>query len=114
MIAEVALSFVLLVNAGLLLRSFGRLSAVETGFDEDRTLVAFILLPQSRYADSTRQIAFFDGVLEKVGVLPGVRGVALTSSLPIEGGTNGGFSIEGVTFPDSAQPMAEKRVVSAN
>ena len=113
-IAEVALSFVLLVNAGLLLRSFGRLSAVETGFDEERTLTAAVALPASRYADSTRQIAFFDALLERVGALPGVQGVALTSSLPVEGGTNGGFSIEGVTFPDSAQPMAEKRIVSAN
>ena len=113
-IGEVALSFVLLVNAGLLMRSFGRLSAVETGFDAERTLSALVVLPSTRYPDSTRQIAFFDDLLARASTLPGVRGVALTSSLPIEGGINGGFRIEGVTFPDSADPMAEKRVVSAN
>ena len=113
-VAEVALSFVLLANAGLLLRSFGRLTSVETGFDAERTLVALVLLPQSRYADSTRQISFFDALLERAATIPGVRKVALTSSLPVEGGINGGFSIEGVTFPDSAEPMVEKRVVSAN
>ena len=113
-IAEVALSFVLLANAGLVIRSFERLSSVETGFDAARTLVALVLLPQSRYADSVRQAAFFDDLLTRAAVIPGVEGVALTSSLPVEGGVNGGFAIEGITFPDSAQPMAEKRIVSPN
>ena len=113
-IGELALSFVLLAGAALLIRSFERLASVETGFDADRTLTALIVLPFSRYEDSTSQITFYDRLLERTSALPGVRGVALASNLPVEGGTNGGFSIEGIDIPPDAPVVAEKRIVSAN
>ena len=113
-VSEVALSFVLLAGAALLIRSFERLASVDTGFDDERTLTALVVLPYSRYPDSTRQIAFFDELLERARALPGVRGVALASNLPVEGGTNGGFSIEGRELPPDEPVLAEKRVVSAS
>ncbi|HUF27821.1 MAG TPA: ABC transporter permease [Gemmatimonadaceae bacterium] len=113
-VGEVALSFVLLAGAALLIQSFGRLSSVELGFDDGRTLTGYVLLPSSRYPDSTTRIAFFDRLTRRVASVPGVQGVALSSDLPVEGGTNGGFSIEGRTFPPGDPPLAEKRIVSAN
>ena len=112
--AEVALSFVLLAAAGLLIRSFDRLASVDTGFDAERIVTALVVLPRARYADSTRQTAFFADVVDRASRLPGVRGVALVNDLPVQGGTNGGFGIEGREFPPDAQPMAEKRIVSAD
>ena len=112
-IGEVALSFVLLTGAGLLLQSFARLSAVDKGFDAEHTLVAFVSLPYTRYGDNARQAAFFDRLLERVSALPGVQAAAIASDLPVEGGTNGGFAVEGMTFAPGSEPLAEKRVVSA-
>ncbi len=113
-VAEVALSFVLLVAAGLLLRSFDRLQQVPLGFDPQHLVSAYISLPPSAYPDSTRQVAFFDDLLARMRTVPGVQGAAITSSLPVEGGVNGGFTIEGHPFPPNEGPVAEKRIVSAN
>jgi putative ABC transport system permease protein len=112
--AEVALSVTLLVAAALLLRSFAALTSVPKGFDMRDLTTAAIGLPLARYPDSVRQQMFYRGLLREVGSMPGVRGAALVSSLPIEGGTNGAVAIEGKTYPAGADPIAEKRVVSAN
>ena len=110
---EVALSFVLLVAAGLLLRTFERVLSVPLGFESQNVVTAMVALPYSRYPDSTRQRAFFSELLSRMEAAPGVDAVGMTSSLPIEGGTNGGVAIEGKTYPPEQQPMAEKRIVSA-
>lgn len=111
-VSEVALSFVLLVGAGLLLRSLGQLRSVPLGFAPERVLTTYVALPSSRYPDSLLQRRLFQNLLDSISVIPGVVGVALTSSLPVEGGTNGGVRIEGREFPPGQQPMAAKRVVS--
>ena len=110
---EVALSFVLLIAAGLLLRSFERVLSVPLGFESRNVVTATVALPFSRYADSTRQRAFFSDLISRLEAAPGVEAVGLTSSLPIEGGTNGGVQIEGKEVPPEQAPMAEKRIVSA-
>ena len=110
---EVALSFVLLIAAGLLLRSFERVLSVPLGFESRNVVTATVALPFSRYADSTRQRAFFAELISRLEAAPGVEAVGLTSSLPIEGGTNGGIQIEGREVPPEQAPRAEKRIVSA-
>ncbi|HEX7049876.1 MAG TPA: ABC transporter permease [Longimicrobiales bacterium] len=82
-VAEVALSIVLLVGAGLLIRSFHRLSNVDPGFDADHLLAAAIFLPDNRYPDDARQIHFFESLLERVRSLPGVTSVGAVTTLPM-------------------------------
>jgi predicted permease len=81
-VSEVALALVLLVGAGLLLRSLQRLQAVDPGFDPTR-LVTFNLTPPLRtYGDIARRTRFFEGVIARVRSLPGVEAVGATSDLP--------------------------------
>lgn len=114
-VSEVALSLVLLIGAGLLIRSFVTLLNVDKGFDPRQVLAIDLSLPQSRYAEPPQQALFFQQLLERVAGLPGVDGAAAVSDLPLgDGGTNGDTRIEGKTFPPDSQPIAEKLIVSAD
>ncbi len=97
--AEVALSILLLVGAGLLLKSFARLSSVDAGFNPDHLLTMQIQRPPARGTDGARNAAFFADVSQHLQSLPGVTSVSAVSRLPVAGGANmrGGdpFSIEG-------------------
>jgi predicted permease len=95
-VSEVALAVVLVIAAGLLLRSFDRLLRIEPGFQVKNLLTVNINLPSSRYQDNMRVTAFYDQLLEQVRVLPGVDSAAATIGLPLTGAygdTN--FQIEG-------------------
>jgi predicted permease len=99
-IVEVALALVLLVGAGLLIRSFWKLQGADPGFNPERVLTASLTLPNARYADPPKLIAFHQQLLERVTALPGVQSAGLTSDLPWTGyDENAGFNIEGKTFP---------------
>ena len=91
-VSEVALAIVLLVGAGLLLRSFQKLANVEPGFATEQRLRVTTLLPMPKYADSGRLIDFYDRAVARLHALPGVESVALTSSVPI-GGSDEIYSI---------------------
>jgi putative ABC transport system permease protein len=94
-VAEVALSLVLLVGAGLLVKSFVRLSEVELGFDPQRVVAADISLPE-RYDAPSKRAEFFRRLLARVGALPGVSAVAVSQSVPLSGGEQGiQFTIAG-------------------
>jgi len=82
-IGQVALSLLLLIGAALLLRSFVRLAAVDPGFEAENVLTMNLSLPTVKYAKPERQIQFFDEVLRRVSVLPGVRAVATSAALPL-------------------------------
>lgn len=82
-IAQVALSMVLLVGSGLLIRSFVRLQTVNLGFDPARILTMRIALPPTKYATPQQQIAFYDRVLKAVQTLPGVQAASISSALPL-------------------------------
>jgi putative ABC transport system permease protein len=82
-IGQVALSLVLLIGAALLLRSFVRLLSVDPGFAAENVLTMNISLPTVKYAKPEQQIAFFDEVLRRVSVLPGVRSAATSAALPL-------------------------------
>lgn len=113
-VSEVALSLVLLIGAGLLIRSFVTLLNVDKGFDPRQVLALDINLPQSRYAEPPQQALFFQQLLERIVALPGVAGAAAVSDLPLgESSTNGDTQIEGKTFPPDSQPISEKLIVSA-
>ncbi len=95
--AEVALSVVLLVGAGLLLKSFAHLQSVAPGFDPHNLLTMQVTLPAVRYSDRRSRIAFFGQLAERLSQIAGVQSAALVSQLPLAGGERGGnpFSIEG-------------------
>ena len=82
---QVALSLVLLVGAGLLLKSFARLQQVDLGFDAEQVLTARISLPEARYLAPAQQAAFFDALVTRVGALPGVTAAGTVSWLPLSG-----------------------------
>jgi predicted permease len=82
-VGQVALSMLLLIAAGLLVRSFSRLLHVEPGFDPQNVLTMNVSLPTVKYADAQKQIAFFDDLLRHVSALPGVRSAAISAALPL-------------------------------
>jgi putative ABC transport system permease protein len=92
LIVEVSLSLVLLVGAGLLVRSMYNLLQVDLGFNADNLLTLRLNLSVEKYNASARRM-FYDECLARVGAVPGVRSAALTQSLPIEGSYWGSFFI---------------------
>ena len=81
---EIALSLVLLVGAGLMMKSFVRLTRVDPGFNPDQLLVFNIGLARS--ADGTQQTNFYHEVVERIKAVPGVQSVGAVSRLPLAGG----------------------------
>ncbi len=82
-VGQVALSLLLLIGAGLLVRSFSRLLRVDPGFDPGNVLTMNVSLPTVKYAKPEQQIAFFDEMLRKISALPGVRAAAISAALPL-------------------------------
>ncbi len=82
-VGQVALSLLLLIGAGLLLRSFRKLLEVDPGFDSRNLLTMNVSLPTVKYAKPEQQIAFFDEVLRRVTALPGVRSAAISAAQPL-------------------------------
>ena len=91
---EVSLSMMLLVGAGLLLRSFISLQGVDLGFSTQHVLAMNINLPDLRYPDPERRLAFFEALSEKIGALPGVEAAAFANRMPMRGGWGGGVQVE--------------------
>jgi putative ABC transport system permease protein len=83
---EIALAMVLLVGAGLLLRSFERLQGVDPGFAAGNLLVADLPLSPQAHRQSPERMAFFDRVLDGARTIPGVRAAGAAASLPVSGG----------------------------
>jgi putative ABC transport system permease protein len=82
-VAEVALAFLLLIGAGLTLRSFDRLTAVDPGFDPQNVLTFRLRLPDARYAQEAQVFAFGREALARVALLPGVERVAVSTGFPL-------------------------------
>ena len=95
---QMALAVVLLVGAGLLIRSFAEVARVDPGFRVESVLTMSIPLPRTQYRDGTQMWAFLDQVLERVRALPGVRSAAVTSALSLGGGYWG----KRISFADRA------------
>jgi len=86
--AQVAVSVILLVGAGLFIRSVARLLAIDPGFTVDRLLTAEVNLPSAQYQDPDERVRFFDELLEEIRALPGVRTAGMVSMLPIRNPAN--------------------------
>ncbi len=113
-VGEVALAFVLLIGAGLLIRSFARLTEVDPGLNPRGVLTMDILLPFAKYKDG-RGLTFFQQTLERVRALPGVEAAATVSSLPLSGAAgSGGFDIEGRPSPTEQTFNAGFRIISSD
>ena len=82
-VGQVSLSLVLLIGAGLFLRSFARLVKVDPGFEARNVLTMNLSLSTKKYAKGDQQIAFFDEVLRRVAAVPGVRSAATSAALPL-------------------------------
>jgi putative ABC transport system permease protein len=98
LVAEVALSLMLLVGAGLLIRSMVRLQAIDPGFKADRLTIFTIALPASRYAQPADVVRTYDQLSERLSVIPGVQSVARISGLPLS------YSEDVQTFARTDQP----------
>src|ERR1041384_1917891 len=95
-VVEVAAAVVLLIGAGLMIRSVMRIREVEPGLRPQNLLTAKVSLPRERYKDTESAIGFYQQVLDRLNHLPGVESAALISHLPIEEmGTNANVTVEG-------------------
>ncbi len=113
-VSEVALSLVLLIGAGLMIKSLASLLKVDPGFKPDKTLTMQIALLGSRYPTANQQIGFFQAVTHRVEMLPGIQSAGLISSAPLSGGVYaGGFSIEGRVLTSEADDLvSDRRMIS--
>jgi putative ABC transport system permease protein len=113
-IAEVAVSLVLLIGAGLLINSFLRLRSVDPGFDSSNLLTMRIVLPDLKYKEQERRSAFYTDLIQKVEALPGVKSAAVTTNLPLyRQGNSTGIEIEGRPAPPPGQEIIiTTRVIS--
>jgi len=112
-VAEVALALVLLIGAGLMIKSFERLNNVDMGFQPENLLAAQVQLSSSRYGEQSKRTAFFDQLLQQVEALPGVESAAVINGLPVSfqgGGST--FIIEGRAEAQSTTPMCTYRIIS--
>jgi putative ABC transport system permease protein len=116
-IAEIALSLVLVIGAGLLIRSFVRLTSVDPGFHAQHLITARISLPESQYREDHLVTAFFHDLVERARAVPGVQSASVVSRLPLTGGPGGDpFSIEGRPYDASGRTpqVANQQVVGAD
>ena len=114
-ISEVALSVVLLIGAGLMIRSLWELRKVQPGFDPHNVLTMTVPLPANRYSSPAGQINFFQDVLAHIRALPGIDSAGVIDSLPLssDGGSHQPFSIEGRPVQQmSDQPEVDVRLIS--
>jgi len=105
-VAELALAMVLLLAAGLLVRSFEKLVAVDPGFDSENVLTALISLPGSKYKDPAQALAFQQELLQRLKTLPGVNSVGAINHTPFNGFDMIVFTgIEGQPPPDRKKDL---------
>jgi putative ABC transport system permease protein len=115
-IAEVALSVILLAGAGLMIKTVANVAAVDFGFVTEDVFTARLGLPEAdqRYAEPAGRIRFFEEVEARVAGEPGIRAAALASSLPGVGSNQPRLSVEGETYArPSDQPFTRSAVVTS-
>jgi len=111
-IAEVAIAMVLLLGAGLLLKSFMRLQRVDAGFNPSNVLTFNLQLPFSSYRDWRQVSELYSGLIARLKSLPGVQSADATGFLPLEGGWPTKFLIQGRPPVQGEEPVAQHRPVS--
>lgn len=113
-VSEVALSLILLVGAGLMIRSFQMLHGVNPGFESRNVLTVTAMVSRAKFPVPAQQIAFFEQVLQRVRTLPGVESAGVVDDIPLDnGGSHQPVAIEGrPTLPMSEQPEVDVRLIS--
>jgi putative ABC transport system permease protein len=113
-VSEIAISLMLMIGAGLLLKSFARLQQSDFGFNPDNVLTVQVILPQSRYSEPAKRRQFLDESMRKIETLPGVKEVGVTNFLPLTGfwGTIP-FTVQGQSLPNlGEEPEADNRIIT--
>ena len=114
-VVEVALALVLLVGAGLMIRSFSKLLQVDPGFEATNVVGAQVLLPTTKYRDRQTLSRFYEDVIERLRRTPGVTAASAVSTLPM---SDVGmamalpFNVEGQQPPRGEDPLADVRIVA--
>jgi putative ABC transport system permease protein len=103
-VAELALAMVLLVAAGLLVRSFNKLTAIETGFERENVLTAQLSMPRSKYKQPEQTLAFQQELLQRLKALPGVQSAGMINHTPLHG-----FNLIVFTQVEGYQPVDRKK-----
>src|SRR5688500_6993910 len=112
-VSEVALALMLLIGAGLLMRSLSGLRSVDPGFDPSHTLTGTVMIPNAKYATPEQRNQFFDRVRENVRALPGVQAAGWTDNVPLQGGSSQYVAVEGQPpMKESEMPVVAVRVAS--
>ncbi len=112
-ISQVAVSLLLLIGAGLALKSFFRLQQVNPGFDASQVLTASISLPSSKYPEGQQVVNFFHQVIERIESLPGVEAVGGVNYSPLSSNNmSAAFTIENHPVEDGQEPLAMFRAVT--
>ncbi|MGI8995653.1 MAG: ABC transporter permease [Pyrinomonadaceae bacterium] len=104
-VAEIGLTLVLLIGAGLLIKSFLRLQEVSPGFDTEGALTMNVSLPESKYKEAEQIAGFYQQLLPRIEAVPGVRSVGMVSVLPFSGDDTSNF----ITFENRPAPPPEQR-----
>ena len=106
---EIALALMMSVGAGLAIKSLVRLLGVEPGFDSRNVFTAQVSLPEARYMKDEQRSSFYQRLRERLQTLPGVTSASFTSTLPLEGGSNGTIIVEGQAAPKNmwSSPLVE-------
>lgn len=115
-VGEVAVALMLLIAAGLLIKSFANLRGVDPGFEPENVLTAQLALPAARYPAPADRWSFWRRLIEQAQGIPGAATVGLTSNVPFNGSvSSGSYSIVGYTPPPGeAQPHARQETVGAD
>ena len=113
-VSEIALSLMLLIGAGLLIRSLSMLRQVNPGFDPRNVLTLDVSIPSTKFSEPIQQVAYFDRVLHQVRTVPGVQSAGLIDNLPLNlEGSHQPVSIEGQPVVSMAdQPEVDVRLIS--
>jgi putative ABC transport system permease protein len=112
-LAEVALALILLIGAGLLIKSFARLADIDPGFRSEGVLTSRLYLPPAKFVEPARQAAVYKAVLERVQAIPGVETAGVISRLPLsEGVSKRLFYTEGKPVTPSEAPASNMRMVT--
>lgn len=115
-IGEVAISLLLVVGAGLMMRTFFTLNAVDPGFNPENVYSARVWIPPSRYDEDEKITNFYREIIERVRGIPGVQSAGAVLSLPVNSGINGSlsFSIEGRPVEPGYEPVSGFQLVSSD
>jgi putative ABC transport system permease protein len=112
---QLAMAVMLLIGAGLLVRSFVRVTSLELGFRAPRVLTAFLGLSPARYDNPIRQASFFEEAVRRLQAMPGVVAAGVSNTIPLTGvNDQGGVTVEGIATPPGEDgPVGNRPSVSA-